>query len=434
MRIVARVSSWLEAAAKIWAAHWLVILGGFFFCVSLILRWVNFPLSRSLNALRLPFSQIVELIPRYHLLSYGVCATIILAAGFLARRFWRFSLVFAATILVTIFLALPCELAFEQPSLLHRLDSETNDVSITRTFTRAYLPENYGYLEEIPSHLELNTALGRVLAAESFLGLGWVCFGIGSLLITFYAFSCVPAGKRTLSALCLCLPVATLSFLLIRPLIGQHYFVQARIAQAQGYNELAIANYRKAIWWEKWFAEDITTYATIGDLQRQSNLAHGSPERRIKQARNFEQAGQFEPAIFELSQVTNIGGELGLTARREAAHVQADYGLALYRAGAIGSAVVNWEQSLANNPLEIQVLVFLARGNYDIARYQDALVADKKIIDSVGLISVLVNAYSLAGDCYTRLGDDDDARHYYSLSIKLDNDINFWATSGLVGN
>jgi hypothetical protein len=441
VRIVARVRSWLEAAARmleaaarIWAAYWLLIIGSFFFCGSLILRWVNFPLSRSLNALQLPFSNILELVPRYHLFSYGVYAVLVFAAGFAARRFSRFSLVFAATILITIFVALPCELAYEQPSLLHRLNAETTDVSLTRSFTRQYLPPNYGYLEEIPSHLELSTALGRLLAAESFLGLGWICFGVGSLLITFYAFGRVPPGKRLISALCLILPLATVSFLLIRPMIGQHYFVQARVAQAQGYNELAIANYTKAIWWDKWFAEDINTYATIGDLQRQSNLALGSPERRIRQAINYKQAGQFEPAIFELEQAANVGGELGLTARREAARVQLEFGLALYRAGAIGSAVVNWEQSLAKNPVQVQVLVFLASGKYDLARYQEALQADQKAIDSVGLTSVLVNTYSLAGDCYTRLGDDDNARRYYTLSIKLDNDINLWAITGLAGN
>jgi hypothetical protein len=433
-RIVARVSPWLETAAGIWAAHWLLIIGGLFFCGSLILRWLIFPLSRSLNALQLPFSNILELTPRYHLFSYGVYAALVFAAGFAARRFSRFSLVFAAAILITIFVALPCELAYQQPSVLHRLDAETGDVSLTRTFTRQYLPPNYGYLEKIPSHPELSTALGRLLAVESFLGLGWVCFGVGSLLITFYAFGRVPPGKRLVSALCLILPLATVSFLLIRPLIGQHYFVQARVAQAQGYNELAIANYRKAIWWEKWFAEDINTYATIGDLQRQSNLAQGSPERRIRQALNFKQAGQFEAAIFELEQAANVAGELGLTARREAARMQLEFGLALYQAGAIGSAVVNWEQSLARNPVQVQALVFLASGNYDLARYQEALQADKKAIDSVGLISVLVNTYSLAGDCYTRLGDDDNARRYYSLSIKLDNDINLWAITGLAGD
>jgi Rapsyn N-terminal myristoylation and linker region len=433
-RIVARIRSWLETAARIWAAYWLLIIGSFFFCSSLILRWVSFPISRSLNALQLPFSNILELTPRYHLFSYGVYALLVFAAGFAARRFSRFSLVFAATILITIFVALPCELAYEQPSVLHRLNAETTDVSLTRSFSRQYLPPNYGYLEEIPSHLELSTALGRLLAAESFLGLGWVCFGVGSLLITFYAFGRLPAGKRIVSTLCLILPLATVSVLLIRPLIGQHYFVQARIAQAHGYNELAIANYRKAIWWEKWFAEDINTYATIGDLQRQSNLAQGSPERRIKQAINFKQAGQFEPAIFELEQAANVGGELGLTARREAARVQVEFGLALYRAGAIGSAVVNWEQSLAKNPVQVQLLVFLATAKYDLARYEEALQTDHKAIDSVGLTSVLVNTYSLAGDCYTRLDDDVNARQYYSKSIKLDNDINLWAITGLAGN
>ncbi len=434
MKIIARVGSWLEAAARVWAAHRLLIIGSFLLGGSLVLRWVNFPLSRSFNALQLSFINTLELAPRYHLFSYGVYAAIVFAAGLAARRFSRLALVLAATILVTIFVALPCKLSFEQPGVLHRLSAETTDVSFTRSFTKQYLPQNYGYVEDIPSHLELSTTLGRVLAAVSFLGLGWVCFGVSSLLLTFYAFRRAPAGRRVVSRLCLCLPLAALAVLLIRPLIGQHYFVQARIAQAQGYNDLAIANYRRAMWWDRWFAEDINTYAIIGDLQRQSNLAQGSPERHIKQAMKFKQAGEYESAIFELEQATNFGGSLTVTARREAARTRLEFGLALYRAGAIGSAVINWQQSLAYNPVQVQALAFLARGDYDLARYEEALRANDKVIDSVGFSSVLANAYSLAGDCYTKLGDDDNARRYYTRSIKLDNDINLWATAGLVGN
>jgi hypothetical protein len=434
VRIVARVSSWLKAVARTWAAHWLLIVGSFFFCASLVLRWVNFPLSRSFNALQLSFSNFLELAPQYHLFSYGVYAVIVFAAGLAARRFSWLPLVMAATILTTIFVALPCRLAFEQPDVLYRFNSEAADASLVRSFTRQYLPENFGYAEDIPSHLELRTPLGRALAAISFLGLGWFCFGTSLLLITSYAFGRVPVGRRLVSTFSLCLPCAALALLLVRPVVGQHYFVQARIAQTQGYNDLAIANYRRAIWWDRWVAEDINTYATIGDLQRQSNFAQGSPERHITQAMKFKEAGQFEPAIFELNQATNFGGELGRTARREAARTQLEFGLALYGAGAIGSAVVNWEQSLASNPGQIQVLVFLARGNYDLARYQEALQATNKVIDSVCLTTVLANAYSLGGDCYTKLGDDVSARGYYTRSIRLDNDINLWAIAGLAGN
>jgi hypothetical protein len=421
-------------AANLWARHWLLIIGTLLLCISILLRWANFPLSRSFNALQLSSSYTPELMPRYHLSSYGVYAAFVFAAGLAARRFSRLSLMLAATILITIFVALPCDLVSNQPSVLRRLSAETSDVSLTRSFSREYLPENYGYAEDVPSHLELSTTLGRVLAAVSFLGLGWVCFGVSSLLITFYSFGRILPGQRVVSVLCLCLPMAAVAILLVRPLIGQHYFAQARITEAQGYNELAIANYRKAMWWDTWYAEDINTYALVGDLQRQSNLDQGSPERHIAKALYFQQAGQFESAIYELIQAANFGGSLAVTARHEAARTQLEFGLALYRAGAIGAAVVNWEQSLATNPVQIQVFVFLARGNYDLARYQEALQANKKVIDSVGLTSVLANAYSLAGDCYTKLGDDAYARRYYTRSIKLDNDLNLWATAGLVGN
>jgi tetratricopeptide (TPR) repeat protein len=434
VKIIARVTSWLEAGARIWAAHWLLIIGSFFFCVSLMLRWLNFPLSRSFHAFQLSFSNALEFVPHYHLFSYGVYAAIVFAAGLAARRLSPLALVFAAAILITIWVALPCELAFQQPGVLRRLTTETTDVSVVRSFTRQYLPENYGYVEDIPRHLELGTTLGRVLAAVSFVGLGWACFGVGSLLISFYALTRLPVGTRAVGALCLLLPCVTIAALLIRPMIGQHYFVRARVAQAHGNNELAIADYRRAMWWDRWFAEDINTYAIIGDLQRQSNLAEGSPERHINRAFNLKQNDQYEPAIFELTQAANVGGSLAATVRREVARMKLDFGLALYRAGATGSAVINWEEALAEDPAQIQALVFIARGNYDLARYQEAVKADDKVIESAGLNSVVANAYSLAGDCYTRLGDDIKARYYYGHSIKLDKDINLWATAALTGN
>jgi tetratricopeptide (TPR) repeat protein len=96
--------------------------------------------------------------------------------------------------------------------------------------------------------------------------------------------------------------------------------------------------------------------------------------------------------------------------------------------------VTNWQHSLAENPVQLQALLFLGRGNYDLARYQAGLDAANDAIKATGLNSVLANAYSLAGDCYSKLGQDQEARRCYGRSIKMDNDVNLWAATGLIGN
>ncbi len=434
MKIIKKVAGWLEAAGRLWAAYWLLIIGCLLVCGSVFLRWINFPISQSFSGAQVPLIRTIGLAPQYHVLSYGAFAIAVLAVGLLSRSFSNRPLLLAAAVLITIFVSVPCQMAFEHPTILHRLDDEVYYVSLARSFTKNYLPHNFGYIEDIPSHLELGTAWGRFLASISFLGLGWFCFGIGSLLIALYAIVWLQEKTRFLILACLFLPIAALAILLTRPLLGQYYFVRARIAQAQGQNQKAIVNYRKAINWDQWFADDVTSYAMIGDLQRQSNFAEGSPERHIRQAQILREAGQFEPAIFEYTQAASAGGSVALAARREAAETRLEFGLALYRAGAVGGAVTNWQRSLADNPAQLVGLVFLARGDYDLARYQAALDAANEVINAAGLNSIEANAYSLGGDCYTRLGRNADARRYYTKSIKLDNDINLWATAALAGD
>ena len=41
--------------------------------------------------------------------------------------------------------------------------------------------------------------------------------------------------------------------------------------------------------------------------------------------------------------------------------------------------------------------------------------------------------YSIAGDCYAKLGKDTEARRYYNLSLAADPTLNYWALTGLAG-
>ena len=434
IRLWRRLMGWAEVGGRIWAAYWLLILGSFFIVGSVVLRWIMFPFSRNVSGLRLPLLGLPAILPRIHLLSYGVAALAILALGFFLRKTFKPSLALAAALLLTLWTLLPARIAFEQSALLRRLTEEDQAVPVVRGFANIYLPLNFGTPQAIPKHLDLVTFSGRFMAAVSFLGLGWYCLGFGSLLVAVYGLGRLP-GERTIPGLAIVgLPLAALAILSLPPLIGQHYFDQGSVARAAGLDEDAIAAYRKAMKWDSWHAEGIEVYNLIGQMERQAGIAEGSPERAINRAVDFQAVSQYEPAIFELEHAAEAGGAIGLAARHEAALTRVDLGLACYHGGAIGPAVTNWQLALAEDPFLVYALPYLGRANYDLGRYEAALDVVAKLIKiNADHDSLLANAYSLGADAYAKMGRDEDARHYYALSLTIDPVENHWALTGLVG-
>jgi len=435
VKIRERVESWAGVGASIWGEDWLLLVGSFLVFGSAILKWVNFPFSRHPSGLQLPLLRNIELLPHLSLLSYGVLGACVLATGL--ALLWRSDtfLAVAAAILIAFWVAAPCQIAFQQPALIRRLNAETQDLPMIRGFTKSYLPVNYGPAEEYSKHFELDTVWDRFVAAYSFLGPGWYCFGIGSLLIAIYSIGRLP-DERGMTALALGgIPIGVLIIFLTPPVIGQHYFISACTAQARGNNEKAITHYRKAMWWDRWRRQDINIYATIGDLERLSGSGEDSPERHISRVQELRKAREYESAVFELSRAAAWGGVVAIAARCESARTRVDFGSALYNGGGIGAAVTQWQQALVEDPVQQQGLAFLiARGNYDLGRYQASLDALNGILKASGDKPLLANAYSLAGDCYTRLGRDTDARRSYNQSLKEDILVNFWAMSALTGD
>ncbi len=430
-----KLAVWAERGARVWAAHWVLIVGSFLVFCSVLLKWVQFPISQNLSGLQVPLFRNVELIAHVYLLSFGVLGMGVLITGLVLLRLSGPLLALAAAILIALCVVVPCQIAFQQPALLRRLTDEDQEMRLITIFTKNYLPSNLGPAEETPKQLVLYTAWGRFLAACSFLRVGWYCFGFGSLLIAAYSISRLPSERMLTVLALICLPVGALVILVMPPLIGQHYFTSASLAKAQGDNERAIADYRKAMRWDQWHAHDIDTYAAIGELQMQAGFADGSPERHIKRAIELKQASEYELAIFEFNRATESGGAVAVAAKRESVRTRADLGLALYRVGSIGGAVTNWEQVLAEDPSQLYVLPYLARGNYDIGRYQAALDVIGRLVHVVAdHTSALGNAYSLGGDCYAKLGRIADARHYYSLSMSADSIVNSWSLTRLAGD
>ncbi len=341
----------------------------------------------------------------------------------------------AAALLITLWMAAPCRIAFQQPALLGRLVAETQELSMIRGFTKTYLPVNYGTAETYSKKFEFDTIWDRFLAAYSFLGLGWYCFGIGSLLIAISLIARLPAGERVRALALSLIPTGVVIILLTPSLIGEHYFTKACIAQAQGAAERAIRYYRTAMWFDRWHAQDINIYAAIGDLKRVSPSSKDSPEAHISKARELKEATQYDLALFELARAADWTGPIASVAKRESARTRVEFGLALYLGGGIGSAVTQWQQALAEDSVQqLGVTFLIARGNYDLGRYQASLDVLKEVIRASADIPIRANAYSMAGDCYAKLGQDFDARTSYKLSLKEDMDTNFWGMSRLTGN
>ena len=435
MKITKRLTVWAETSAKIWAAYWLLIVGSVLVFASAALKWVYFPFSRHPFGFQLPLLRNLEFIPHFSLLSYGVVGIAVLTTGLVLRRRSATHLALAAAILIALWVAAPCQIAFQQPALLGRLIAETQELPMIRGFAKTYLTPNYGPAEDYPKQFDFDTLWDRFLAAYSFLGLGWYCLGIGSVLIGIYSIARLPADQRMRALALSRIPAGVVIILLTPSLIGQHYFTSACTAQARGAGEKAITYYRRAIWFDRWRAHDINIYAAIGDLERLSGLSKDSPEKHISKAREFKEAREYESAVFELARAADWGGAVAPVARRESARTRMDFGIALYRGGGIGTAVTQWQQALVEEPVHQQGITFLiARGNYDLGRYQASLDVVKSVLRASGDLPILANAYSLAGDCYTKLGRDVEARNSYNRSLKEDMLVNFWGMSRLTGN
>ncbi len=434
VKLFGRLASWAEVVGRFWAKFWLLIIGSCFAFGSVILKWVEFPFTRNLNGLWLPLLNDPGLTPHISLFSFGSLALAVLIGGLLFSRFSLAILGATAGVLLTIFALVPAHLAFKQPSMLQRLTEEAQAIPLIKSFTRSYLPQNYGAGETIPKWSALYSGWGRFVAAWSFLRLGWYCLGLGSLLIGVYALRELRGHRGPVFLALFGLPLAALAIVLAPAMVGQYYFTRASLAKAEGRNVEAIALFRRSMRWDAWHARDIDLYATIGELQRLGTLAEDSSEQHINQATILEKAGRFEQAIFELENAARSGGAVGLAARRETARVHVSFGLALYHAGAIGSAVTNWQQALVKDPAQIYGLPYLARGYFDLGRYDAAIQTSQVVAKLVkDHNSLLGDAYSLTADSYAKLGRDREARDYYNLSLAVDPIVNYWALTGLAG-
>jgi len=429
-----RICRWAEAGNRIWLAHWLLIGGSLLVAGSTVLKWLQSPFSHNYSGTKLSLLHDPGVDPHLTLFSVGVLGLLVLIGALIFLRKSGTLLGLAAAILLTLWAITPEQIAIRQPSVLRRVTYELDVNPVLNIFTKDYLPQNYGSPELVPKRLILYSVWGRLDAAWGFLRLGWYLFGLGALLVFCYAITLLPQGRLATSSILICLPLGAFLIVLTPAAIGQHYFSSGMLARTTGRNQEAIADFRKAMRWDAWHAEDIDLYGTIGQLQKQAGIDFESPERHINRALDFREASEFEPAIFEFSLASEGHTVLAATARREAVATRITLGIALYHDGGIGAAVKNWELALAEDPIQIYALPYLARGYYDLGRYQSGLETALRLAALIkDHLFAVANAYSMAADCYAKLGDDISARKYYNLSMLADPIMNYWSLTGLAG-
>src|SRR5205814_7658654 len=86
MKITQRLAVRTETSAKIWAVHWLLIVGSVLVFASAVLKWAYFAFSRHPLGLQLPLLRNVGLIPHLSLLSYGVVGIAVITTGLVLLR------------------------------------------------------------------------------------------------------------------------------------------------------------------------------------------------------------------------------------------------------------------------------------------------------------------------------------------------------------
>src|SRR5206468_2136539 len=215
-----RFESWAAFLARFWAAYWLLIIGSFLILGSAVLKWVQYPLTSNLSGLKLPLFRDSGVIPHVTLLSFGTLGIVVLIAGIVLRRFFASALGLAAALLITVCVLTPAHIAFQQPMMLRRLIDELQATPWRKMFSKEYLPANYGSPEVLPSRLVLYSANGRLLAALSFLRLGWTCFALGSFLVAVYAMRRLPDGRMAIGVALVCLPLGALAIVVTPAITG----------------------------------------------------------------------------------------------------------------------------------------------------------------------------------------------------------------------
>ncbi len=178
-----------ERGARVWAAHWVLIVGSFLVFCSVLLKWVEFPLSQNLSGLQLPLLRNVGLIAHVYLLSFGVLGIGVLITGLVLLRLSGPLLALAAAILITLSVVVPCQIAFQQPALLRRYRQRTVAICGPIEFENG----QFVFTRLLQFYRSSNMPLWRIFSGSGLLlELANCCISIDVLRMPLIPLHCLP--------------------------------------------------------------------------------------------------------------------------------------------------------------------------------------------------------------------------------------------------
>jgi len=404
------------------------------------IQWVYFPVSPGMNAFQFPLTGLGW--PRVAaLFSFGTFAALSLivcaAACFLRRPLWA---CFAAAVLLLLCEAAYLRIVNGSSGLLARLAREAVWLHKAYAFDTIYLPRNAANEASLWKQLSFDTVADRLVSGWYFMGAGWVVTLVAAVAIFIAAVRLL--GRRAAqAAVAFTLgAIALLAALMLHgPFAAQRAVAAAMRFDAQGDASRAIAQYRRAARLDAWFASNLGLAVRIGQIEtgQGDNI---SSEARIFRAETIVGMNQAPGAIGDLPVAIQLYREVAAhneafktLAGARAADIAADYGSNLLTDGAFGSAILEWQAALHDDPANWLARYYLSRGYYVAARYKEAAETTRIALKLTGDPRLLGDLYSNLGDALTQQGKLDDGHLAYYQAYKFDYMNNFRGIESAVG-
>ncbi|MGH6972742.1 MAG: hypothetical protein ACREEQ_14135, partial [Caulobacteraceae bacterium] len=321
------------------------------------LQWVYFPVSPGMNAFQFPLSGLGW--PRgAALFSFGSLAALALlvcaAACCFRRPLWA---CFAGALLLLLCEAAYLRVVNGSSGLLARLAREAVWLHKAYSFDTIYLPRNAANEASLWKQFSFDTVADRLVSGWYFMGAGWVITLVAACAIWLAALR-LRGGRsaRLVLGLTVAASVVLAALMLHGPLAAQRAVAAAMRFDAQGDAPNAIAQYRRATRLDGWFASNLGLAMRIGQIQpgQGDNV---SPEARIFRAETIVSMNQSPGTIGDLPAAIQLyreiaaqSGPFRARADARAADIAADYGANLLTDGAFGSALLEWQAALNDEP------------------------------------------------------------------------------------
>jgi tetratricopeptide (TPR) repeat protein len=311
-------------------------------------------------------------------------------------------------------------------------------------FTTKNLPLNAGFEpsdepsnepSDLTTYTSIQTLTDRIVAARYHMGFAWYVDVLGGVFALFLgAQRLLPAQERfRMFAGTVAIGALLATVCCAKPVAARFALLSAEKAESNGDSSGAIDQYRKAIRLDKWLALRTDVYARIGLIDARFGR-NDTVEYGIYHAELMVAEHNFPSAIAEFERLTTSAAYLPRLLRIRTAQVWTDYGLQLYRQGAIGSAASAWQNALAWDPVQWIAALCLSRADFQVGRYQESVDLLEGLMKRLSDFQLRANLHSNLGDAYTRLGELQKARTAYRVSYALDDILNWRALTALVGN